>query len=84
MTFHQKLARLMRDMNVSAVARRAGISQLTLWKYLHEGRMPMANCVVSLASALGVEAGWLIDDSKPWPPIRVEQTEQTAAHVAAA
>lgn len=84
MTFAEKLIRLTECSNCSAIARKAGIGASKLWNYMHLGQMPNSATAVRLARALGVDCGWLIDDSKSWPPVRVEQMEQAAAHVAAA
>ncbi len=75
MTFHEKLNRLTQDMHKTKVSIRAGLAPTAISGYLDKGYMPGINIAVRIARALGVDPGWLIDDSKGWPPVRVEQPE---------
>lgn len=79
MTFHDKLRRLVQDMNKSAVARRAGISPQAIDSYVRLGNVPLIDSAVRLARALGVDIAWLIDDERDWPPVRVERETAGAA-----
>jgi len=80
MTFHEKLRRLLEDMNRTKVARRAGILPTNINNYLRRESVPGIDAALKLARALGIDPGWLIDDSKGWPPVRVREEElQTTA-----
>jgi transcriptional regulator with XRE-family HTH domain len=79
MTIPQKLERLLADMNRSAVARRAGVAVGVLWKITALKRTPRADVAARLARALGVDAGWLIDDTRGWPPVRIRSTHSSVA-----
>jgi transcriptional regulator with XRE-family HTH domain len=70
MTIHEKLAKLTESYQRSAVCRRAGLHPTTLWRILKTGQMPTVEVVLSLARTLGIDPGWLIDDSRGWPPAR--------------
>jgi transcriptional regulator with XRE-family HTH domain len=82
MTIHDKLARLLEIANRSAVCRKAGLSQPTLPNLLSRRSRPGVDTALKLARALGVDPGWLIDDSKGWPPIRVESAEPVVSSAA--
>jgi len=70
MGFKEKLEQLTRDMNISALARRASLPGPTIREYLEHGRAPSINNALLLAYALGVDVGWLIDPrQKDWPPV---------------
>lgn len=81
MTFRDKLARLLEDMNGSAVARRAGLTPAAIHNYLRRGTEPGVTNGLKLASALRVDARWLFDDAQDWPP--VSPAEARKATVAA-
>jgi transcriptional regulator with XRE-family HTH domain len=74
MTITQKIAALMQDRRQSVIAARVGIHPVTLSSY-SKGTIPGADVAAKLAQALGVDPGWLIDDSRGWPPVRVETAE---------
>ena len=69
MTMRRKLKALLADRRATVIAQRAGIHPVTLSSYVARGAMPSAGVAVSLADALGVDVGWLIDDRQGWPPI---------------
>lgn len=73
MTFRQKLEALMSDRTKASVARKADIHPTALTSYLKRGITPGSDVAVRLARALGVDIGWLIDDRRDWPPVRVEE-----------
>ena len=77
MTFHEKLDRLLLDRNKRAVARRAGISEMTLINQTKRRMAPTVRVATRLANALGVDLGWLIDDTRGWPPVHVYKDEET-------
>jgi transcriptional regulator with XRE-family HTH domain len=80
MNIHGKLRSLLKNMNKSAVCKSVNLSVATLEGIIGERRsIPNANTALKLARALGVDPGWLIDDSKGWPPVRVEKNEEAAA-----
>jgi transcriptional regulator with XRE-family HTH domain len=78
MKMSEKLARLMRHMNLSKVARASGVSRPVIDKYL-TGARPRSDLALSLARTLGVDPAWLIDDAQAWPPKRVESAEPSHA-----
>ena len=83
MTFAEKLKRLLRDMNISAVARRSCTSATAVHNYLN-GSIPGIDIALRLARVLGVDPGWLIDDSKDWPPVRIDSSDAKDHHKKAA
>ena len=78
MTFQQKMQALMQDRKHSVVAKRVGVHPITLASYINHGAMPAANIAARIAKSLGVDPGWLIDDARDWPPIRVESPSPPA------
>ncbi len=82
MTLQSKLARLMALYRKRAVAEAAGVSAMTLSNVLSGKHQPTVKTVFGLARVLGVDPGWLLDDAKGWPPVRIHATEESAAHVA--
>lgn len=83
MTFKEKLSRLTEDMIKARISRRAGLPPNAINDYINKGHTPGAHNAVSLARALGVDVGWLIDDAREWPPVRVETPTPTREPVAA-
>lgn len=83
MTFREKLRRLTEDMHKAKVARRAGMGQPQFHEYL-QGVTPRIDTAARIARALHVDVGWLIDDAREWPPVRVETSDPTPASSAAA
>ena len=84
MTILEKLRRLTEDMHKSRVAKRAGLPATALSNYLNRGSIPSACIAARLARALGVDPGWLIDDTRGWPPVRIEQVDKSRRAQAAA
>jgi transcriptional regulator with XRE-family HTH domain len=72
MTFHEKLQRLTEDMHKTKVSRRAGLSPTAISVYIDKKYTPGIGIAVRIARALGVDPGWLIDDAREWPPVRME------------
>jgi hypothetical protein len=81
MSYQQKLKRLMKTSNVAAISREAGLTPRTVWRSLC-GSIPSVQTTVCLARVLGVDVGWLVDDTRDWPPVRV--TPSMDAEVSAA
>jgi len=79
MKFHEKLARLLEDRNVSEVSRRAGMGVSTLGVYLYKRSIPRADFCLCIARVLCVSVEWLLDDSQGWPPVWVNPPEQQAS-----
>jgi len=75
MQTHEKLERLTKFMNRTAVCNAAGLSPATLINAIDRRSSIRGSTAVALARVLGVDAGWLLDDSKGWPPVRVESAE---------
>jgi transcriptional regulator with XRE-family HTH domain len=75
MTFNEKLRRLLKNMNITAVARDAGVKRNTVESYLKRGSVPNIEIANALAGALGVEVGWLVNPDENWPPARVDTEE---------
>jgi len=71
-TLEQKLTRLMRPYRIKVIAKLAGISAHTIRNVLRRKNDPSLDTLNGLANALGVEVGWLVDESKGWPPPRVQ------------
>ena len=82
MTIHEKLDRLTSLSNRSAISRAAGFHHGMLASTLKQKRMPSAPSIVALAKVLGVDAGWLFDDVKGWPPVRVDINATEDCHAA--
>ncbi|MBE7507778.1 MAG: hypothetical protein HS101_16045 [Planctomycetia bacterium] len=72
MKWHDKLDRLLRDRNVSAISRAVGLHPGRLGTQVALRQMPRADRAVKLARQLGVDTDWLFDDTKDWPPHHVE------------
>jgi len=64
-------------MHRAGICRDAGLSESTLWRIIDAHHTPSTVVAAKLARALSVDPGWLIDDSKGWPPVRVEQPEDS-------
>lgn len=66
MTFGEKTkqARLAANMTQSALAKKAGISERSLYTYEQGSIMPRSNNVRKIAKALNVSVGYLLDDSQ--------------------
>ena len=77
MTITEKIKALMQDRRVNVVAARVGVHPITLTSY-SKGTIPGADVALKLARALGVDPGWLVDDSRGWPPVRVESSAPPA------
>ena len=71
MTFQKKIKVLLADRKVYVIAGRIGIHPVTLSNYLNENRKanPSAETVNRLARILSVDAGWLMDSEREWPPV---------------
>jgi transcriptional regulator with XRE-family HTH domain len=76
MTFTEKLRRLTDDRVKQKISLRAGLPSTAISNYLSKGTIPNATTAVQIARALEVDPGWLIDDSKGWPPVRVRAREE--------
>jgi len=72
MTIQEKLKRLTRLSNKSAVAKDAGISPVTFCEIMHGKSGMRFSTVKALARSLGVSVGWLADDGQGWPPVRID------------
>lgn len=71
MTITEKIKALMQDRRINVIAKRVGVHPITMTSY-SKGAIPGADVALKLARALGVDPGWLVDDSRGWPPVRVE------------
>jgi DNA-binding XRE family transcriptional regulator len=72
MNIIEKLWRLTKLTNKQAVAREAGIHGNTLVSILSGKRNPSLPTARALARTLGVDLGWLVDDSRGFPAVYVE------------
>jgi DNA-binding XRE family transcriptional regulator len=79
MSIREKLLRLTELHNKAAVAHKAGIHPETFRAILKGRFQPSRETAVALAHALGIDPGWLVDDSRSWPPVRVERELEGAA-----
>jgi len=84
MTIHEKIERLTQLSNRSAVSKAAGLGSSSLTTMLYRKSDVAASSAASLARVLGVDPGWLIDDTREWPPVRVEARMPTAIQSTAA
>ncbi len=72
MLLHQKLNHLLKPYKYTEIARTAGLSFPTIHNILTRKRAPTLDTIKKLCDAMGVDVGWFIDDSKGWPPVRVQ------------
>jgi len=56
--------------NPTALARVVGCDQKTVEHWTKHGRTPGGKWVPALAAVMGVDAAWLLDDTRRWPPTR--------------
>lgn len=86
MLLHEKLRRLIKPYKRTVICRVAGITFATLRSLVDGAQQPTLETARKLADTLGVELGWLVDDSKGWPPVRQETRtiDQLAEEPAAA
>jgi transcriptional regulator with XRE-family HTH domain len=85
MTTAEKLKRLTRLHCMTKVSREAGISRQFLHRIIRRNTNISAATAVALARALEVDAGWLIDTTRGWPPVRtrpLEDLKEQSAHAA--
>jgi transcriptional regulator with XRE-family HTH domain len=76
---HEKLERLTRLMKQKQVSQAAGLGVTTLTNILRRKSSLAWKTAVSIARVLGVDPAWLMDESKGWPPVRVEELEESHA-----
>ncbi len=79
MTIHEKLDRLTRLHSRQAVSKAAGLYKGALTAILSRKSPISTQAAVGLARAMSVDVAWLIDDSKGWPPVRIEEPEACSA-----
>jgi hypothetical protein len=72
MRAREKLERLTRLHNKSATSLAAGLGHQYLFNVLSGIHNLGARPAVALAKVLEVDPGWLLDDSRGWPPLRIE------------
>lgn len=82
MTIHEKLRRLARNMKLASISREAGLAVSYLHNTLKDNRLPSVDSAARIARTLGVDPGWLIDDTRGWPPTRTEENEPEPATAA--
>ncbi|HUO10084.1 MAG TPA: helix-turn-helix transcriptional regulator [Phycisphaerae bacterium] len=82
MTVYEKLKRLTEFCNKSAISKAAGLSSSTLGSILANKPSITIPTAAALARVLRVDVAWLIDDSKGWPPVRVESSEPVTSSAA--
>jgi hypothetical protein len=76
MTIHEKIDRLTKLANRRAVSKAAGLGSSTLGTILRRKAGITTTTATALARVLGIEVGWLVDDSQGWPPVRKEADAQ--------
>jgi len=79
MDFAKKLRALKGDRTDKTLANAMGCSTQAVQKWSSGKSIPRADYGVRLASALGVPAEWLFDDSQDWPPPPTEDQQIVAA-----
>jgi hypothetical protein len=83
MKFREKLKRLTQDINKASLCRRHGLRSTFIFDHLNIVKNPSIDSVAKIAKALEVDAGWLADDSKNWPPVYAHsQSNESAQSVA--
>lgn len=75
MTIHEKLERLTTFCKKTSISRAAGLGAGTLDAILRRRTQVTSKTGIALARVLSVDAGWLLDDAKRWPPVRAEEPE---------
>ena len=78
-TIYEKLSRLTAKLQRAAVSREAGLSATYLNATLYRKSGISIKAAIALAKVLGVEAGWLMDDTQDWPPVRVTEVAGVTA-----
>lgn len=68
MTVHKKLERLTAMHKRNRVSKAAGLGETTLHAIIARRSAATMATVAVLAKVLNVDAGWLGDDEKNWPP----------------
>lgn len=79
MTIHDKIERLTRFASKGAISRAAGLGYTTLNAIVARKSAVTTKTAIALARVLGVDAGWLMDDAKGWPPVRTEGADSEDA-----
>jgi len=79
MTIYQKLRELTKLYNKSKVAKKAGIHPTSMCAILKERQGLSLDTAKALAGALNVRVGWLVDDTREWPPEPAEIVEKKEA-----
>jgi hypothetical protein len=83
MLLKDKIERLTRTHNLTALAKEAHISLSTLRSIIAGTNEPSRRTIKALSSQLMIDYAWLSDDSKNWPPVRiVEPDHAEPAHAA--
>jgi transcriptional regulator with XRE-family HTH domain len=75
MSVAEKIKRLTRIHNLSAIAREAGVSHQTMQGIITGRCDPRRGTVTAIARVLEVDAGWLMDDGRGWPPMKANAAE---------
>jgi hypothetical protein len=75
MTFHEKLDRLTEVSNRSKLSRAAGLPLNAISDCIKKRYLPRAGNAAKMARALGVSLDWLLDETRGFPPVRVEEPE---------
>ena len=68
MNLQEKLRRLKGDKSYADLAKAADCTPANVRKIIDEGSQPSFSIGAALAMALGVDAAWLADDKRDWPP----------------
>jgi len=79
MTLAEKLNRLTKCHNLSRLAEASAISKYAIFKALKGKSRPRPATIVMLAQALNVDADWMADDSRDWPPVWAHREGRVAA-----
>jgi hypothetical protein len=72
MTIHEKIERLTEFSSKSAVSSAAHLGPNFVGAVLRRRSAITTKAAVAIANVLEVDPGWLVDDSKGWPPVRIE------------
>lgn len=83
MTIPEKLKRLAGMMSPTKLSRRTGLGLTSVHSYINGRSIPRADSALALARGLGVDVQWLLDDSRGWPPVWIDEVQEVEKSSAA-
>lgn len=70
--WQEKMLHLLGSKNAAALSRSVGLHESAISNAVNSGKMPGVDKAIKIARAFGVPTDWLFDDSKDFPPPRME------------